>query len=208
VAPKQGKIVTLAPKDAAFYFFCPRNLAETFQKLSKNFQVHADSARTATTELIISVRISAKNHSAPWIEADQGAGLPFAPDCKAGGETMLTVTKPQENRIDITLSGKIDATSMRQGLDDLLSLSEGITNGVMMYRIPDFAMPSFAAIGVEMTRLPALFGLLTKFDRCAVLTDAAWLKSAAEMKGSLFGGIDIKAFDLDQNDEAEAWLKA
>ncbi|MCG7572409.1 STAS/SEC14 domain-containing protein [Phaeobacter sp. CNT1-3] len=121
---------------------------------------------------------------------------------------MLTVTKPQENRIDITLSGKIDATSMRQGLDDLLSLSEGITNGVMMYRIPDFAMPSFAAIGVEMTRLPALFGLLTKFDRCAVLTDAAWLKSAAEMKGSLFGGIDIKAFDLDQNDEAEAWLKA
>ena len=119
---------------------------------------------------------------------------------------MLTVTKIAPNRVDLTLSGKVDAEEMRKGLDDLISLSEGITGGVMLYRIPDFAMPSFAAIGVEMTRLPALFGLLSCYDRCAVLTDASWLQSAAEMKGSLFGGIDIKAFDLDQENAAEAWL--
>ncbi|WP_412565213.1 STAS/SEC14 domain-containing protein [Thalassobius sp. MITS945101] len=119
---------------------------------------------------------------------------------------MLKITKTAPNRVDLTLSGKIETEEMRKGLDDLITLSEGVKGGVMLYRIPDFAMPSFGAIGVEMARLPALFGLLNNYDRCAVLTDASWLKSAAEMKGSLFGGIDIKAFDLDQEEAAEAWL--
>lgn len=121
---------------------------------------------------------------------------------------MLKVTKVAPNRVDLTLSGKIEAEEMRAGLDQLIALSEGIKGGVMMYKIPDFAMPSFAAIGVEMARLPALFGLLNNYDRCAVLTDASWLKSAAEVKGSLFGGIDIKAFDLNDEAAAEAWLEA
>jgi hypothetical protein len=121
---------------------------------------------------------------------------------------MLIVTKPEPNCLDVTLNGKMDAAAMRQGLDDLMALSEDISDGVMLYRIPEFFMPSFAAIGVEMARLPALFGLLGKFTRCAVLTDAAWLKSAAEIKGSLFGGVDIRAFDLDQTAEAKAWLRA
>ena len=119
---------------------------------------------------------------------------------------MLTVTKPAPNRVDLTLDGKIETEEMRKGLDDLIAFSEDITGGVMLYRIPDFSMPSFGAIGVEIARLPAMFGLLNKFDRCAVLTDAGWLKSAAEFKGHLFGSIDIKAFDLNEAEAAEAWL--
>jgi hypothetical protein len=95
---------------------------------------------------------------------------------------------------------------MRKGLDDLLAQSEGIEKGKMLYRITDFAFPSLEAIGVEFTRLPKLFSLLGRFDRCAVLSDAEWLRKAAEIEGMLFPGIEIRGFGLDEVEIAEDWL--
>ena len=121
---------------------------------------------------------------------------------------MLTITKPGPNRIDIDLSGRISAEQMAEGLDDLLDKSQDVNEGVMLYRITSFAFPDFGAIAVEMARMPKLFALLGRFDRCAVLSDAVWIRTAAEVEGALFPGIDIKAFDLDDVAAAEAWLNA
>jgi hypothetical protein len=120
---------------------------------------------------------------------------------------MLKVTKVDTNRVDLTLSGSIDADEMRKGLDEILALSEGVQNGQMLYRITDFAFPSLEAIGVEFARLPKLFSLLGRFDRCAVVTDTDWLRTAAEFEGMLFPGITIKGFALDEAEKAEAWLE-
>lgn len=120
---------------------------------------------------------------------------------------MLTITKPNPNRVDIELSGKIDSDEMARGLDDLLDKSQDVNAGIMLYRINSFAFPDLGAIAVEMARMPKLFGLLGRFDRCAVMSDAAWIRSAAEIEGTLFPGIDIKAFDLTDGDAAEAWLQ-
>lgn len=119
---------------------------------------------------------------------------------------MLTITKSSPNRVDIDLNGGLDAEIMTAGLDDLIAKSEGVQQGRMLYRITDFAMPSLGALAVELTRLPKLFGLLSKFDRCAVLSDAAWLRKAAEIEGAIFPGIDIKGFEMSEVDAAEAWL--
>ncbi|MBA5778499.1 STAS/SEC14 domain-containing protein [Stappia sp. F7233] len=119
---------------------------------------------------------------------------------------MLEITKPAPNRIDIRLEGTLDAETMAKALDDLLALSEDVTNGRMLYTIPEFSMPTLGAIAVELRRLPKMFGLLGKFDRCAVLSDAAWLRTAAEIEGRLFPGIEIKSFKLDDVEAAEAWL--
>ena len=119
---------------------------------------------------------------------------------------MLLVHKTAPNRLDIELNGPIDSGMMAAALDDLAEKSEGITNGVIMYKIPAFSMPSFGAFMVEMGRLPSLFGLIGKFDRCAVLADAAWLHLAAEFEGALIPGLTIKAFNMDQDHAAEAWL--
>ena len=121
---------------------------------------------------------------------------------------MLKITKPNKDRVDISLNGGLDAEEMRQGLDDLIAKSEGVENGKMLYTISLFAIPTFAALGVELSRLPKLFGLLGRFDKCAVLSDVGWLRTAAEIEGALFPGIEIKAFDLDEADKAEAWLEA
>ena len=119
---------------------------------------------------------------------------------------MFTISKPKDNRVDLDVSGSIDSEAMRTALDDLISASEGIKHGRMLYRIPDMAWPTLGASSVELVRLPALFALLKKFDRCAVLTDATWIKTAAELEGALLPGLEIKAFSLSQTSEAEAWL--
>ncbi len=121
---------------------------------------------------------------------------------------MLKIKKIGPNRVDLDLSGRIDADAMRQGLEDMFNASEDIEHGKMLYTIPEFAMPTLSAIAVEMSYLPKLFGLLGRFDRCAVLTDAAWIRTAAEIEGALFPGIDIKAFELDDVEAAETWLDA
>lgn len=121
---------------------------------------------------------------------------------------MLNIIKKSNNRVDIELIGDLNTDSMRIGLDELIEASKDVSNGHMLYKISDFSMPTLGAIGVEISRLPKLFGLLAKFDKCAVLSDSNWLRTAAAVEGALFPGIDIKSFEFDEIDAAEAWLTA
>ena len=121
---------------------------------------------------------------------------------------MFNVSKPSENRIDVEIDGKLDAETMARALDELLAQSENISGGRMLYTISNFEFPSLAAIGVDLARVPKLFGLIGRFEKCAVLADASWIRAAATFKGALFPGLAIKAFEVDQGAEAEAWLAA
>lgn len=121
---------------------------------------------------------------------------------------MFTVTKRAANRVDIELSDKLDSEEMKRALDELVAQSEGMEDGLMLYDIIDFQMPSMAALAIEFSRLPALFGLIRKYKRIAVLSDKNWIKKASEWEGMLIPGLEIKAFDRDQKEAAESWLAA
>jgi hypothetical protein len=119
---------------------------------------------------------------------------------------MFNVLPNGPNRLDIEFGGKLDSDEMRIALDELVSKSEGIEHGRMMYRVNDFKLPTLGAIAVEFSRLPEMFKLIRKFDRAAVLADKEWVQKASEIEGALIPGLKIKAFDLDEADEAERWL--
>jgi hypothetical protein len=121
---------------------------------------------------------------------------------------MFKVEQHDPNRLDIQLSGKLDTEEMKIALDELVSKSENIENGKMLYEIIDFHLPSLGAIVIEFSRLSSMFGLMKKFDRAAVLTDKTWLKKVSEFEGALFPGMEIKAFGRDQKAEAESWLSS
>ena len=121
---------------------------------------------------------------------------------------MFKVKQNGINRLDIEMSGKLNAGDMKIALDELVSKSSNIENGKMLYEVIDFHLPSLGAIGIEFSRLPAMFGLMKKFDRAAVLTEKAWLKKVSEFEGALYPGLEIKAFNRDQKAEAEAWLSS
>ena len=119
---------------------------------------------------------------------------------------MFRVVPNGPNRIDIEFGGKLDSDEMKVALDELVSKAKGIEHGRMLYRIRDFELPTLGAIGVELSRLPDLFRLIGSFDRVAVLAGKKWIQNASEIEGALIPGLKIKAFDLDEEAEAEAWL--
>lgn len=121
---------------------------------------------------------------------------------------MLTITKKSTNRVDIDLSGALDAEAMEHGLQELIADAASVHNGRMLYTIADFEWPTWGALSVELQLLPKLIGLISKFDRCAVVAEAQWMRTAAEIEGALFPGLEIKAFTPAEREEAEAWLEA
>jgi hypothetical protein len=121
---------------------------------------------------------------------------------------MFKVERKGMNRLDIQLSGKLDTEEMKIALDELVSKSENIENGKMLYDVIDFHLPSLGAIAIEFSRLPSMLGLLKKFDRAAVLADKTWLRKVSELEGVLYPSLEIKAFNRNQKEEAEAWLSS
>lgn len=119
---------------------------------------------------------------------------------------MLSVSKPSDNRLDIELSGALGTDAMRVFLEDLLEKSEGMSHGKMLYRISDFEMPSIGAIAVELQQMPKLFSLLGKIEKCAVLCDTSWIRTAAEIEGAVIPSLEIKSFPLSGKQAAEDWL--
>lgn len=119
---------------------------------------------------------------------------------------MFKVLKVGDNRLDIVMSGELTSDEMRTALDELVSKSENIKNGLMLYDVVDYHLPSLGAIVIEFSRLPSMLGWMKKFDRAAVLTDKRWLKKLSEFEGILLPGLEIKAFDRDQRVEADKWL--
>jgi len=121
---------------------------------------------------------------------------------------MFLITRVGANRLDIEMNGKLDAEQMARALDELVSKSEGIVHGLMLYDIVDYRLPSFDAIMLEFSRLPSMIGFIKRFDKAAVLTDKRWLKAASEIEGAVIPGLEIKAFKRDQKTEAESWLSS
>ena len=119
---------------------------------------------------------------------------------------MFKVSENGANRLDIEMSSQVDEESMKIALDELVEKSQDIENGKMLYKIIDFHLPTLGAIAIEFSRLPSMFGLISKFDRAAVLSDKIWIQKVSELKGFFYPSMEIKAFDLDQEEEAEAWL--
>jgi len=119
---------------------------------------------------------------------------------------MLKITKSAPNRLDLELQGKITTEDMQEILDEFVSASKEIEHGKILYIIYGLDFPSIDAIMVKLSRLPELFRLLKRFDRMAILTNKTWLQKIAEFEGFLIPGLEIKAFNLDEKAEAEAWL--
>ncbi|MBR9805375.1 STAS/SEC14 domain-containing protein [bacterium] len=119
---------------------------------------------------------------------------------------MFSITVAGVNRLDIVLDGKLSKADMRKLLDDYVEKSEGMTDGVMLYRIEAFAMPEPAALAVEFARLPKLIKTLARFNKVAVISDKNWIKRVGEWEGKLIPGLAIKSFSPEEVAAAEAWL--
>jgi hypothetical protein len=121
---------------------------------------------------------------------------------------MFKIELVGTNRLDITMSGKLNSEEMTAALDELIEKSKEIKNGKMLYDVIEYNLPSLKAIVIEFSRFPSMIGFIRKFNRAAVLVDKAWIQKVSEFEGILIPGLEIKAFKRDQRAEAEAWLSS
>ncbi len=120
---------------------------------------------------------------------------------------MYEVSKINDQRIDLTFSGRLTAADMQSMLDELLPLAESCQHAALICRLKEFNFPTMGAIAVELSHLPKLLKLLHKFDRCAVLADENWVKIGATIESWLIPGMKLKAFEHASEDEAIKWAQ-
>ena len=121
---------------------------------------------------------------------------------------MLNIHPREPGIINIEADGEIDATAMEVGLNKLVEMCEDIEGGKLFYRITNFKMPTLAALGVEFMMMPKLFRLIGKVAKAAVLTDEDWIAKASIIEGALIPGLEIRAFDLEDEGAALAFLRS
>jgi hypothetical protein len=63
---------------------------------------------------------------------------------------------------------------MKIAIDELVTKSENIVNGKILYVVINFHLQMLSIIGIDFSRLPSMLGLMKKFNRAAVLTDKKW----------------------------------
>ena len=120
---------------------------------------------------------------------------------------MLNIHQREPGIINIEVDGEIDAGAMEVGLNKLFDLCEDMQGGKLFYRITNFKMPTLAALGVEFMLMPKLFQLIGKVDKAAVLTNEGWIAKASIIEGALIPGLEIRAFGLEEEDAALAFLR-
>lgn len=119
---------------------------------------------------------------------------------------MHKVNRSGNDRLDISVRGKMDAEEAAHMIESLLTLSEGIEHGRMLIDVEDFDVPSFGAFRVEFSRLPELLRFTRQFTHAAVLADEDWIRALSSVESKLIPGLEIKSFRKDQRYHAETWL--
>ncbi|MBB5351031.1 hypothetical protein HNR46_001265 [Haloferula luteola] len=110
------------------------------------------------------------------------------------------------NHLDFTFGGRLEASEMKEVLDEFTAQAEGIENGTMLIRIEHFEMPSRQAIALEFARLPKMLGILRRFRRAAVVADETWIRRISQWESMLIPGLEIQSFPPGEETAASTWL--
>ncbi|KLJ00392.1 STAS/SEC14 domain-containing protein [Luteimonas sp. FCS-9] len=121
---------------------------------------------------------------------------------------MFNVIRVAPDRVDVEIGGRFDREAMAGLIDAFVEAADGIEGGTMLYRVRDVDLPTFGAVAVEFSRLPALLRAVRRFDRIAVIADALWIRSLAELEGLLMPGVEVRGFTPECAGDGQAWLRA
>jgi hypothetical protein len=65
---------------------------------------------------------------------------------------------------------------------------------------------SWSAVAEELAHVPTLMQWLYRLDRIALVSDEAWIRTAARLESALLPGVAYAVYDADEADAARAWV--
>lgn len=109
------------------------------------------------------------------------------------------------NVVGIRVNGKIED----QEFDAVIALLEKKMQHNARVRIY-IEMESFKGFSPKTFFKDLKFGLKNwdRFDKEAVVTEKKWVQKFADIGGKIFSDIEVKAFSLDEKEQAKAWIQS
>jgi hypothetical protein len=114
--------------------------------------------------------------------------------------------QPAPHVVAYRIGGTIDAVSLARVFDALDAALDAHATVNLYAEVIGLGGITLEALLKDVARSLKLLGRLNRFDRYAVVTDAAWLKTVAGLEGKLIPGLTIRTFGLDEAESARAWV--
>lgn len=104
---------------------------------------------------------------------------------------------------------EIDGTVTAPDMDDLYNAVERATDGkgpVHIYgEIHGVGGLTLDAVGTSFKRGAGLFARIGRVKRYAVVSDAGWIRTLAELEGAVIPGLEVRVYRTAEREDALAW---
>ena len=116
------------------------------------------------------------------------------------------IPMPAPHVLAVRASGKIDGADVDAFANTLEALLEEEDRVSFYIEIADFQGMTADAVARDLLAGVEMLGELSRFMRCAVVTDVPWIAAAARIESRLLPHIDLRVFDPSERDEALEWV--
>ena len=121
------------------------------------------------------------------------------------GDAVRVIDVGDPSIVAFELDGRIDRQNAEDGVSQLKATLDASNASRMMARVKNWQGFDLSALGsTSIAKSKAQF--IKRLDRYAIVGGPDWLENVAETFGSLID-TEVKTFDLDEEEEALAWLK-
>ena len=117
--------------------------------------------------------------------------------------TVKLITHKSDHIIGLEIDGWIDA----EDIDRIVKIVEPrIDAGEKLRIYAEVSSWSGMSLGAFIKDLRFSLQHVKDFDKEAIVSDKRWLEALAALGNTLFSGIEVKHFTLDESDKALEWL--
>lgn len=121
---------------------------------------------------------------------------------------MISILQLQPNVLAYRVEGKLEREDIDRifaEVDRKLATGEKIRVYAEVHSITGMTLE---AIWQDLKLGIQRMNLISKIERAALVTDLGWLRTAVAFEEKMFGGLSIRAFQLSQQMEAQAWVQS
>ncbi len=119
---------------------------------------------------------------------------------------MIEVLEKKENNlVSIKVEGKIEKGAMLEQINQMMKEKKDQYGQIRLYlEIPSFE--GYSNLGALFEDLRLTLEHYNSIEKMAVITQEVWIRSLAPLSNLITKG-EVKTFELQQKDEARAWLQ-
>lgn len=115
--------------------------------------------------------------------------------------------KFEDNIAYMSVSGQVTQESMAAGYDWFKEITETHDKLNICVDMAKADFPDLSAVADQFRNVSNVLRVALGADKCAVLSDSAFVRNSAKVEGAVIPGLNLLTFKLGQSDPAVKWLK-